>query len=94
MRYTQGKDSFEILFSDLEFYDDMEVLAQRFVDNLSAKILERLDGPYNRIWFIEIDNKVFKLIIDENYGSSIVANKEPEISCLIELMPLIEKFIH
>jgi len=90
----QDKEKFRIFFSELEFYEDMEILAQKFVDNLNAKVIDKLDGPYSRIWFIEIDIHLFKLIIDESYGSSIVAEKAPDIDALKELMPLIEKFIH
>lgn len=83
-----------LFFSELNDYDDIEIIADRFEKILNAKVLNKLDGPYSRVWDLEIDNEKLQLIADDSYGSSLKAVTESSKRKLKELIPKIETFIN
>jgi len=93
MHLFESKDSTIVFFSELQDYDDLEIIAQRFVVELNAKIIKKLNGPYSRVWELEIGNEKFQLIADESYGSSLKALSESSRKKIKELMPIFVNFI-
>lgn len=83
-----------LYFSELQGYEDIELIAEKFQEVFKARILNKLDGPYSRIWDLEIDGEKFQLIADDPYGSSIRTTDESSKNKLKELIPVIETFIN
>lgn len=94
MTIYEDENVLQLFFDELDSYNDMENLYVRFKINLNAEIVEKIEGPYSRIWIISIDKTEYKLTIDEDYGSFLTAEKEVSILELKKITPLIEKFIH
>jgi hypothetical protein len=93
MHCSKGEKDLTIFFTELEGYDDINELFERFSKNLHAVVFDKINGPYSRIWFLKMQGETFKLIVDDPYGSSLVAESESAIQKLIELVPVIEKFM-
>jgi hypothetical protein len=93
MRYFEDDNKLFLYFSEFDNYDDSELLFQRFQDRLGAFLIKKIYGPYSRIWLIKIHDLDFKLIIDEDYGSMLVAEDNNSIVLLKKLMNEIELFI-
>lgn len=93
MNSYENKNLYRLFFNDFPNYEDMENLFEKFKNELNAIVIDKIDGPYSRIWKIIIADSEYTLIIDEDYGSSIVADKEISINNLKELSSLILKFI-
>lgn len=93
MTIYDNENIYQLFFNELANYEDMEVLFRRFENNLNTVLIEKLDGPYSRIWKILINENEYKLVIDESYGSYLIAEKEISKVGLKKLLPLIEKFI-
>jgi hypothetical protein len=93
MTKYEDKNVYQLFFNELIYYEDMEKIFQKFDENLEAKIIEKIDGPYSRIWKILIKETEYKLIIDEDYGGFISAENENSIVELKKITPIINKFI-
>lgn len=89
-----NENVYQLFFDEFGNYEDMESFFQRFKENLNAKVIAKLDGPYSRIWKILIHENEYKLVIDEDYGGYLIAEKEVSITELKKITPLIEKFIN
>jgi C4-type Zn-finger protein len=93
MNSYENKNLYRLFFNNFPNYEDMESLFEKFENELNAMVIDKIDGPYSRTWKIIIADSEYTLIIDEDYGSSIVADKEISINNLKELSSLIAKFI-
>jgi hypothetical protein len=93
MHSFEDNAGFTIFFSEFGGYDDMEFLFERFEKNLNAKVYDKIEGPYSKIWLITINGEKFKLVVDEDYGSMLVAEESKSIETVKSLINKIEKFI-
>lgn len=93
MHYSKKDKELRIYFTELGGYDDMELLYERFEKNLNAKVYHKIEGPYSKIWKIAIRSEKFKLIVDEDYGSMLVAEDSGSIELAKNLEKELEKFI-
>lgn len=89
MHLFENLENLILYFSELQNYDDIEIIAQRFEKAFNAKVVNKLDGPYLRIWDLQIENEIMQLVADDPYGSSLRALSDSSRSKLKELMPLI-----
>ncbi|EHQ24575.1 hypothetical protein [Mucilaginibacter paludis] len=94
MHCFESKEIIKIFFDELINYDNAEELFERFEANLNANLIEKIDGPYSRIWIISIQDVIFKLVIDEDYGSMLVGESDEAIFKAKEIYSELEKFIH
>ena len=56
MHYSEKDKELRIYFSELGRYDDMELLYKRFEKNVNARVYDKIEGPYSKIWFIVIQD--------------------------------------
>lgn len=94
MNVYEDENIYRIFFTEYGDYQDMESLFEKFNHKINAVIHKKIDGPYSRIWVISIHNCEYKLVVDEAYGSSIVAESDISKEKLKLLTPLIEEFIN
>lgn len=94
MTVYENENIYRLFFNQYENYDDMESFFDKFKTELNAVVIDKIDGPYSRIWKILIDNIGFKLIVDDSYGSSIVAENEVSKEKLKFLYSIIDRFIY
>jgi hypothetical protein len=66
-------------------YEDVEVIGEILVKYFHAKIIKKLDGPSNRVWFIEIRKSEFQLHQVEGYGCFLKADTEESKLVLREI---------
>jgi hypothetical protein len=74
-------DSFVIDFSDLEDYDDFDVLVEKLKEKFDVKIREKLDGPESRVWKLQMDGFILSLH-NNPYGNYLKASSPEAISFL------------
>lgn len=93
MHYFETHNEIKIFFNEFGEYNDIEKLFEKFKLNLDAKLEDKLDGPYSRIWKIVIQDEEFKLVVDEVYGSMLVAKTPSAIKKAKELLEKIKVFV-
>jgi hypothetical protein len=71
------KDSLLMLdFNQYLAYDDIPIIAEVLEKYFNAKFVNKLDGPAERVWFLEIDGAQLALQQIEGYGCFLKATEE------------------
>lgn len=66
-----SSDELKFSFSNLNDYDDFEIIFEKLQKKFKVEILKKLDGPDMRVWDINIEGKKFQLYNDP-YGNYLI----------------------
>lgn len=68
-------------FCDIENWDGFDEIILKLKKEFNAIVIEKIDGPESRIWFLDIDG--IRLSLHNNpYGNYLKANSPESISYL------------
>ncbi len=87
---TYDKEKFLVFFNDLSSYEDLETIFSILEKKFDTVLIDKLDGPYSRIWTISINNEEMYLINNEPYGNSIEARNDNSKEQLKKILPNLE----
>lgn len=89
----EGKTSFD--FVNLDGWDDFEIVGNILEQQLEAKKIDSLEGPYSRFWIYDLDGLIFKLHGDQDYGTDmyLVEQNDSDNAKLKELAELVITYL-
>ena len=59
-------------FNGLEYIEDFELIGEIIINELKAKVIDKMEGPTANIYKFDKDGIKFKLINSLNFGNSLM----------------------
>ena len=69
------RESLILDFNSMEDWDSFEIIAGKIIEILNGIVVEKIDGPDSRVWFIDSDGTQL-ILVNNPYGNFLKAQDD------------------